>query len=37
MLCGDLDGWDGSRVGEEGIYVYIRLSHFTVQQKLSTL
>ena len=41
-LCGqhhDLDGRDGGWVGErskkEGIYVYIELVHFMVQQKLT--
>ena len=39
MLCDDLDGWDGGGVGgvspREGIYVYIWLIHFAVQQKLT--
>ena len=38
MLCDDLDGWDGGEGGrakKEGIYVYIQLIHFTVQQKLT--
>ena len=38
MLCDDLDGWDGVMGGglkREGIYVYIQLIHFVVQQKLT--
>ena len=39
MLCGDPEGWDGGTVGgrskREGIYVYIWLIHFVVQQKLT--
>ena len=38
MLCGDLDGWVGGVEGRsrrEGIYVYIQLIHFIVQQKLT--
>ena len=41
MLCDDLEGWDreGGREAQEGgdmeIYVYIRLIHFVVQQKLT--
>ena len=38
MLCGDLDGWDvgvGGRAKRDGIYVYIQLVHFIVQQKLT--
>ena len=38
MLCDDLDGWDGGvggRSKREGIYVYISLIHFTVEQKLT--
>ena len=39
VLCDDLDGWDGGGVGgvsqREGIYVYIWLIHFAVQQKLT--
>ena len=39
MLCDDLDGWDGGGLGgrskREGIYVYIQLIHFVVQQKLT--
>ena len=40
MLCDDLEGWDteGGREAQEGgnmgIYVYIPLIHFVVQQKL---
>ena len=35
-VCGDLDGWDrevGGRSKRNGIYVYIYLVHFVVQQK----
>ena len=36
-LCDDLGGWDGERVGgrskKEGMYVYIWLICFIVQQK----
>ena len=38
MLCGDLDGWDGwggGRSQREGIYIYIELIHFIVQQELT--
>ena len=40
MLHGDLDGRDGTggvggRSKREGIYVYIELIHFIVQQKLT--
>ena len=41
MLCDDLEGWDrevGSEAqegGDMGIYVYIQLTHFVVQQKLA--
>ena len=41
MICDDLEGWDreGGREAQEGgdmgIYVYIRLIHFVVQQKLT--
>ena len=40
MLCDNLDGWDGGggmggRSKREGIYVYIQLIHFGVQQKLT--
>ena len=41
MLCDDLEGWDregGREVqegGDMGIYVYIYLIHFVVQQKLT--
>ena len=41
VLCNDLEGWDreGGREAEEGgdmgIYVYIWLIHFVVQQKLT--
>ena len=38
MLCDDLEGWGGGRMGgrvkREGIYVYILLIHVIVQQKL---
>ena len=41
MLCKDLDGWDASEVGgrskREDINADIQLSHFIVQQKLTTL
>ena len=41
MLCDHLEGWDreGGREAQEGgnmgIYVYIQLIHFAVQQKLT--
>ena len=38
MLCDDLGGWDegrGGRSTREGIYVFIQLIHFVVQQKLT--
>ena len=41
MLCDHLEGWDreGGREmqegGDMGIYVYIELIHFVVQQKLT--
>ena len=41
MLCDDLEGWDreGRREtqegGDMGIYVYIQLIHFILQQKLT--
>ena len=41
MLCNDLEGWDreGGKEAQEGtdmgIYVYIWLIHFVVQQKLT--
>ena len=41
MLCDDLDGWarEGGREtqegGDMGIYVYMWLIHFVVQQKLT--
>ena len=41
MLCDDLEGWEmeGEREAQEGgdmgIYVYIQLTHFAVQQKLT--
>ena len=39
MLCDELDGWDGGGEGRrpkrEGMYVYIQLIHFIVQQKLT--
>ena len=41
MLCDDLEGWDreGGREAQEGgdmgMYVYIQLIHFVVQQKLT--
>ena len=34
MLCDDLEGWDGEGGGRQGVYLYIRLTHFVVQQKL---
>ena len=46
VLCDDLDGresggggrggWEGERSKREGIYVYIWLLHFVVQQKLTS-
>ena len=41
MLCDDLEGWDrgGGREAQEGgdmgIYGYVQLIHFVVQQKLT--
>jgi len=37
MLCDDLNGWDvgRGRSKREGIYVYIELIHFIIQQKLT--
>ena len=41
MLCDDLEGWEregGREVqegGDMGIYVYIWLIHFVIQQKLT--
>ena len=41
MLCDHLEGWDreGRREtlegGDMGIYVYIQLIHFVIQQKLT--
>ena len=38
MLCGDLDGGMkelGGKSKQEGIYVYLELIHFIVQQKLA--
>ena len=38
MPCGDLEEWDegeGGRSKREGIFVYIQLIHFLVQQKLT--
>ena len=40
MLCDDLEWWDegvGGRLNREGIYVYIQLIHFVVQQKLTNI
>ena len=38
MLCDDLEGWDGGgvegRLKRKGIYVYLQLIHFILQQKL---
>ena len=37
-LCDDLEGWDGGvggRLKREGIYVYLLLVHFIIQQKLT--
>ena len=38
MLCDNLNGWDGGGDGRkskrDGIYVYIQLIHFIVQEKL---
>ena len=33
VLCDDLEGWVGRRSKKEGIYVYIKLIHFTVEQE----
>ena len=37
MLWSDLEGWDGGKVGgrsmREGLYIYIQLIYFLVQQK----
>ena len=38
MLCNDLEGWGGGiggRFKREGIYIYIQLILFVVQQKLT--
>ena len=41
MLCDDLEGWDreGGREAQEGgdmgMYVYVQLTRFVVQQKLT--
>ena len=38
VLSGDLEGWDkgvGGRSEREGTYVYLKLIHFIVQQKLT--
>ena len=41
MLCDDLEGWDredgreAQEGGDMGIYVYLQLIHFVVQQKLT--
>ena len=38
VLCDDLKGWNGrmgQRLKREGIYVYTRLIHDAVQQKLT--
>ena len=39
VFCDDLEGWMvggvGGRLQREGIYVYIELIHFVVQQKLT--
>ena len=41
MLCDHLEGWDreGGRQmqegGDMGIYVYVKLIHFVIQQKLT--
>ena len=39
MLCGDLEGLGGGCGGgtlkREGVYAYIQLIHFDVQQKLT--
>ena len=41
MLCDDLEGWDredgreAQEGGDMGIYVYLQLIHFVVQQKLA--
>ena len=38
MLCDDLEGWDGGLGGKlkrEEIYVFLRLIHVVVQQKLA--
>ena len=43
MLCDHLEGWDreGGRATQEGrdmgIYVYIQLTHFVIQQKHNTV
>ena len=38
VLCDDLEGWDGGgvegRLKRKGIYVYLQLIHFILQQKL---
>ena len=38
MLCDDLDGWEmgiGGRLEREGIYVYVKLICFAVEQKIT--
>ena len=37
MICVDLEEWDegGETLKREGMYVYIQLMHFVVQQKHS--
>ena len=41
MLCDHIEGWDRERGretkegGDMGIYVYIKLIHFVIQQKLT--
>ena len=41
MLCDNLEGWDredgreAQEEGDMGIYVYLQLIHFVVQQKLT--
>ena len=40
MLCDDLEGWhEGAegRLRQEGIYEYIQLIHFAVEQKLPNI
>ena len=39
VLCDDLEGWDGGSGGRfkrEGVYVYMWLIHFLVQQEINT-